>query len=65
MAYSQAPVEMDMYMKKPEKVVFLGGEGPNGIAAPHFGPRFFLTAIKGGARVKPKKAPQSFSNQLR
>jgi hypothetical protein len=52
-------------MKKPEKVVFWGGEGANEIAAPHFGPQFFSTAIKGGARVKPKKAPQSFNNQLR
>jgi hypothetical protein len=40
-------------------------KGANEIAAPPFGPGFFSNAIKGGARVKPKKAPQSFSNQLR
>jgi hypothetical protein len=51
--------------KKQEKIVFWGGEGANEIAPPHFGPRFFSTAIKGGVRVKPKKGPQSFSNQLR
>jgi hypothetical protein len=54
-----------LYWKKPEKVVFWGGEEANEIAAPHFGPRFFSTTIKGGARVKLKKVPQSFSDQLR
>jgi hypothetical protein len=56
-------LKLSISRKTPEKVIFWGGEGANEIAAPHFGPRFFSTAIKGGARVKPKKAPQSFSDQ--
>jgi hypothetical protein len=35
------------------------------MSAPHFGQQFFSIAIKGGARVKPEKAQQSFSDQWR
>ena len=39
--------------------------GPMKLLPPILVHDFFSTAIKGGTRVKPKKAPQSSSDQLR